>query len=167
LIIRNGAGSQHDPAAFRVDVHPQRDAVRVVATGALDVANAGVLQARLDKLRSAGIAHVVLDLRELTSMDLAAARMILREDRRARSKGWRFSLIKGIPAAQRVLDLSGVSDRLEFGPPPPPASLIGSARSRHVDLDRPNLGIAFQCYLAELRQEGRAARRLSGRHRRR
>jgi anti-sigma B factor antagonist len=154
------AGTQHDPSGLRVDVRPQRDSVRVTTAGELDLANSGALQAQLSELRHAGFQHVVLDLRALTFMDSAGVRLIVREDRLARSTGRRFSLIKGVGAAQRLLDLCGLSERLDFDEPTPaPVSAGRSASPRRTRVERPDLGVAFQCYLAELRQQGRAPRR--------
>ena len=98
---------------------PQRDVVRVAPTGELDLASAAALQAQLDDLHDAGFTHVVLDLRELTFMDSAAVRLILKEDRLARSTGRRLSLIEGSPTVQRVLNTCGVADQLDFADPPP------------------------------------------------
>lgn len=134
--------------------------MRVAPDGELDLANAATLQAQLDELRNAGFEHVVLDLRALTFMDSSAVRLILREDRLARSAGRQFSLIKGIPAVQRVLDVCGLSDSLDFGDPAPAPSLLRPAPTGLAALDRADLGIAFQCYLAKLRQQGRATSRL-------
>ena len=122
------------------------------------MATSGALQAQLSELRDAGFQHVVLDLRELTFMDSAGVRLIIREDRLARSSGRRFSLVKGA-AVQRVLGLCGLSERLDFGDLPPSLVAGGSAATRDARVRRPDLGIAFQIYLAELRQQGRAASR--------
>jgi anti-sigma B factor antagonist len=147
---------KHDPSALRVDVHPRRDSVHVVAAGELDVGNVAALHAQLSELRGAGVQHVVLDLRELTFMDSAGVRLILDEDRLARSSGRRFSLIKGVAAVQRVLNLCGVSGHLDFGEARPPVRSRGAARGQ-ARVERSHMGIAFQIYIAELRRQGRAA----------
>jgi anti-sigma B factor antagonist len=147
---------QHDPSALRVEVHPQHDSVHVIAAGELDVANVAALHAQLSELRGAGCQHVVLDLRELTFMDSAGVRLILDEDRLARGAGRRFSLIRGVAAVQRVLNLCGVSGHLDFGEPRPPVR-SRSAALRHARVERSQMGMAFQIYLAELRRQGRAA----------
>lgn len=144
-------------------MHPQRDAVRVVPGGELDMANAGALQAQLDELRAAGFAHVMLDLRQLTFMDSSGVRLIFREDRRARSAGHRFSLIAGSPEVQRVLTVCGLEERLDFGDPVAQAPPKRVVSPRPAGAERPGLGLAFQCYLAQLRQQGRATSRLSPR----
>lgn len=161
VVVRGGstirsstAGSQYDPSALRVEVHPQRDIVRVAAAGELDLVSARVLQVQLSELRDAGFEHVVLDLRELTFIDSAGVQLIFTEDRLARGAGRRFSLISGIAAVQRVLDLCGLSERLDFGDPVTPPVVSRSAPSRYAHV-RPTMGIAFQSYLAELRQQAR------------
>jgi anti-sigma B factor antagonist len=92
-------------APFRVDVHPERDFVRVAAVGELDVATVPELQAQISALRAAGFARLVLDLRQLTFMDSSGVALILDEDRAARRNGRDFSLISGSPTVQRVLTL--------------------------------------------------------------
>lgn len=162
-IIRSSiVRSHHDPSTLLISVHPQRGAVRVVPSGELDLANAGALRAQLDELRAAGFEHVVLDLRDLTFMDSSGVRLILREDRLARSAGRRFALIAGIPSVQRVLTVCGVARRLEFDDPfvaPTPTRVP----LRHGDFERPRLGIAFQGYVAQLRRQGRSGSRLTPR----
>lgn len=144
-IIRNSI-AQHDPLAFRVDVHPQRDVVRVAPVGELDVATAAALQAQLDELHGVGFKHIVLDLRQLTFMDCRGMRLILAEDRFARRTGRRFSIIKGGRGVQRVLDVCGLTEKLQIAP-----SQVDSRPRQEVD--RPELAMAFQCYLAGLRRQ--------------
>lgn len=163
-IIRSSSfSSQSDPAALVIGVHPQRAAVRVAPNGELDLFNAAVLQAQLDELRTAGFAHVVLDLRKLTFMDSSGVRLIFREDRRARSAGHRFSLIAGNPQVQRVLSVCGLMERLDFGGAAAPAPLKRLVSPRPAGGVRPTLGIAFQSYVAQLRRQGRAASRVGPR----
>ena len=152
--------SQHDPSALLISVHPHRGTVRVVPSGELDLANANSLQAQLDELHAAGFEHVVLDLRELTFMDSSGVRLILREDRLARSAGRRFALIAGSRPIQRVLTICGLATQLEFEDPfAPPARRPAVASG--ADFERPRLGIAFQSYVAQLRRQGRSSGRLS------
>lgn len=157
-IIRSSSSSQLDPSALLISVHPQRDAVRVAPRGELDLCSAAALQAQLDELRAAGFAHVVLDLRELTFMDSSGVRLIFREDRLARSAGHRFSLIAGNPQVQRVLSICGLVERLDFGKPVTAAAPKPVVSPRPAGGERAGLGIAFQSYVAQLRQQGRAAR---------
>ena len=93
---------------FRVDVHPERDVVRVAPVGELDLATAGLLEHELRELRSAGFDHVVLDMRALTLIDSSGIRVVLAEHRFAATSNHEFSLISGPPAIQRALELCGV-----------------------------------------------------------
>jgi anti-anti-sigma factor len=100
------------PAPFRVDVHPERDAVRVVPVGELDLATSEVLERQLHELRRAGFQRVVLDLRELTFIDSSGIRVVLAEHQFAEQAERRFSLIHGPPVVQRALEVCGLLDRL-------------------------------------------------------
>lgn len=136
--------------------------MHVVPSGELDLANAAALQAQLDELRAAGFEHVVLDLRELTFMDSSGVRLIIREDRVARSTGRRFSLIAGAAPIQRVLTICGLAAQLDFEDPFAPAARC-PAVSRDTAFERPRLGVAFQGYVAQLRRQGRSTSRLTAR----
>lgn len=100
---------QQDSSTFAVDLHPERETMRVAPRGELDGTTAAMLEAQLHELRDSGFDCVVLDLRRLTFMGSAGIALILAEDRRARSNGHDFSLIAGPAAIQRVLDVAGVA----------------------------------------------------------
>jgi anti-anti-sigma factor len=104
------------PQALRVDVHAEREVVRVAPAGELDIATAGVLAAELHELRDSGFDCIVLDLRRLTFMDSSGIALIVAEHRCARSNGHDFTLISGPPAIQRVLELCGVATLLRLEP---------------------------------------------------
>ncbi len=103
-----------DLATFRVDIHPERDVVHVAAVGDLDLATVMQLRARISELRDAGFKRLVLDLRQLTFMDLRGVALILDEDRCAQRNGHAFSLIPGPAAVQRVLDMCCAEDLLRL-----------------------------------------------------
>jgi anti-sigma B factor antagonist len=122
---------QQDHPEFRVDVHPQREVVRVVPVGELDVATGPLLETQLRQLRDSGFGHIVLDLRELTFMDSTGIRLILAEDDFARSNGRDFSLIDGRRAIRHVMDVCAVDRHMRSTAPAPPplriAMLAGCA----------------------------------------
>jgi anti-sigma B factor antagonist len=93
---------------FRVDVHPEREAVRVAPVGELDLTTAGLLETQLHDLRTAGFERVVLDLRELTFIDSSGIRVIVAENRHAQATEREFSLLPGPPAVQRALEICGL-----------------------------------------------------------
>jgi hypothetical protein len=51
-----GSSSADAAAEFRVEVEPDRDAVRVCPIGDIDLSTVGEVRAQLDELRSAGSA---------------------------------------------------------------------------------------------------------------
>lgn len=99
---------------MKVEVRPEREGVRVVAVGELDLAVADGLEQRLAQVHSDGFQQIVLDLRQLTFMDLNGLRRILRWDAHARRNGNSFDLIQGPPAVRRLLELTRADARLSF-----------------------------------------------------
>jgi anti-anti-sigma factor len=113
-MVRTGERAHEDTARFCIDLHPERDRVRVVPVGELDVATVGALEARLHELREAGVARIVLDLRELAFVSSAGLRLLVVEHERARRDGRDFMLIAGSPAIQRVIEICGLVEHLSF-----------------------------------------------------
>ncbi len=97
---------------FRVEVHPERDAVRVTPVGELDIATTGQVEDRLRELHTSGFRRFVLDLRELEFMDSNGLHLVLDWSARASEDGIGFAFVEGPPAVQRVLEVSGVLDQL-------------------------------------------------------
>jgi anti-sigma B factor antagonist len=133
------------PAPFRVDVHPERDVVRVAAIGELDIATIAQLQAQICELREAGFADVVLDLRQLTFIDSSGVELILNEDRFARRNDQNFSLISGTPTIQRVLTLCAANDT--------PRLQSAQIRCSNLREDKPLLPLGMRRYLGALRHQ--------------
>jgi anti-sigma B factor antagonist len=101
-------------APFHCEVEPDRGSVRVTPHGELDIATVPELERRLRELRESGFDRVVLDLRRLGFMDSTGLRLVMREDAAAREDGRTFAVVAGSPAVQRVFELAGVTDLLEF-----------------------------------------------------
>lgn len=112
-------GPPNQPAPFRVDVHPERDVVRVAPVGELDLATAGLLEKQLHELRSAGFERVVLDLRELTFMDSSGLRTLAQANSSAQEQGVALSIIRGPRQIERVLEISGLGPLLPLVDAPP------------------------------------------------
>lgn len=106
----------NDFAPFHIDVHPERDVVRVVPVGELDLATAPELEAQLHELGRSGFERLVLDLRRLRFVDSAGIRVIVTAHRHAGAGGGEFSLIGGPPAVQRALELCGLLEHLHVEP---------------------------------------------------
>ncbi len=103
-----------DDEPFRCDVQPERDAVRVFALGALDMATVSVLDTQLAELREAGFRRFILDLSRLEFMDSTGLRLILETGAAARSDGFSIEVVPGPPAVQRVFETTGTLNVVPF-----------------------------------------------------
>jgi anti-sigma B factor antagonist len=114
---------------FRVDVLPERDVVRVVPIGELDLATVPELAGQLQELRDVGFQRLVLDLRRLEFIDSTGLHLIVKLDRDARREGHEFAVIPGPPAVQRLFDLTGVAEHVHLHSPASPSELDGQPAS--------------------------------------
>jgi anti-sigma B factor antagonist len=103
-----------DLEPFRVEVQSERDSVRVVPVGEVDIATVGEIDARLRELNQAGFRHFVLDRRRLTFIDSSGVRLVLTWHAAARQNGIDLMILEGPPAVQRVFEVAGVLDQLPF-----------------------------------------------------
>ena len=92
----------------------REDAVRLALRGELDLASAYSFDRRLLAVEARQPSLIIIDLRELTMLDSAGLARLIAGQRRARKGGWRFVLVKGGRIVQRVLQVSGLVDRMEL-----------------------------------------------------
>jgi anti-sigma B factor antagonist len=102
---------------FRCDVEPHRDEVRVCPVGELDLATVPLVEEQLAELWSVGFTRLVLDLRAVSFLDSTGVRMLLSWHVRDKTDGVAFGVIPGPPGVQRVLEICGVADWLEYTSP--------------------------------------------------
>jgi anti-anti-sigma factor len=97
------------------EVEPHRDAAHVVPTGEIDIAVAPTVEARIAELHDAGFRRLLLDLRQVTFLDVCALRVILKWADAARvDAAVTFVVIPGPPHVQRIFTLTGTADRIDF-----------------------------------------------------
>jgi len=80
--------------------------------GELDLATAGHLEEHLRDLRALRFEHLTLDLGRLSVIDSTGIRLLIVWTADARTEGWTLDLLPGSPSISRVLDITGVHDRL-------------------------------------------------------
>jgi anti-sigma B factor antagonist len=97
---------------FRVEVERQGRTAVIAVSGELDLASGPELEARLHDISSSDTELVVVDLRELEFMDSTGLSIIVRAHQRLTEEGCDLGLVKGSPQVQRLLDLTGVADRI-------------------------------------------------------
>ena len=99
-------------AEFRVLVSEHAAGTVVVPAGELDLDTAQDLEAVL----ATQSGPVVVDLRELSFIDLTGLRVLLDADARSRQDGMNLRFIPG-PMVRRLLEVAGLPDRLAYVEP--------------------------------------------------
>jgi anti-anti-sigma factor len=102
-------GSFHETVEFRMrEVFDDPDRVRLVLSGELDLAVAGMFGDRLRQLWKAGC-DVRLDLADLNFIDSSGLRELVSALVESRSDGWRLEIDPQVSAAvRRTVDLAGL-----------------------------------------------------------
>lgn len=90
--------------------------VAVIAlSGELDVSGSALLEEEIDRVASDhGADSVVLDLSSLEFMDSTGLRLVVLAEGTAREQGRRFALVRGNDDIQRVFEVTGMDERLNF-----------------------------------------------------
>ena len=110
------------PPAFRLDVVPERDVVRVCPVGDIDISTAGSIREQIDALVSDGFTHVILDLRDTRFLDSTGLRLAVDVGSWAAQDGFDFGIIEGPAAVQRAFEVAGLRSQLPFVDPTPRGS---------------------------------------------
>jgi len=112
------------PSNFNVAVHGEDRAVVIEVSGELDLASSPALEHELEQRVDSGPGTVVVDLRQLEFMDSTGLSVLVRAHQRAIESDRTFAIVKGPPQVQRLLDLTGVAERLNIVDSP--EELLGS-----------------------------------------
>jgi anti-sigma B factor antagonist len=97
---------------FSIRETRERAACRLTPIGELDLATAPLLERAFDAvLREDDAELIIVDLTELSFMDSSGIHLLLRMNAACEGAD-RLRVINGSRAVQRVLDVSGVRDRL-------------------------------------------------------
>jgi anti-sigma B factor antagonist len=97
---------------FRVEVRKEDGAIEIVVSGELDLASSPALEEELARALKSESALVIVDLRELEFMDSTGLSVIVKAHQAAEQAGRRLCLVKGPAQVQRLLNLTGVAERL-------------------------------------------------------
>jgi anti-sigma B factor antagonist len=99
------------PPNFACEVRENDAAAVVCLRGELDMATVPEVDVCLRAL-ACEKRQVTVDLRGLDFMDSTGLRLIIEIDALARQDGFNFSVVRGSPAVQRVMEISGVDAHL-------------------------------------------------------
>jgi anti-sigma B factor antagonist len=89
-------------------------AVVIVLGGELDLASSPRLEQSLEQVWTTDADPLVIDLRELEFMDSTGLSIIVRAQQRMTEDGRQLSIVRGSQQVQRLLDLTGVAERLRL-----------------------------------------------------
>lgn len=103
---------------FSVDVRDGSRAVVIQVSGELDLASSPALENELERGSGSAAEMVIVDLRELEFMDSTGLSVLVRAHQRTTDSGRQFGIVKGPPQVQRLLDLTGVAERLTIADSP-------------------------------------------------
>lgn len=106
------------PSPLGVRVQPEREVVYVQPVGELDLATAPQLRDQVQELVAVGFRQLVIDLRELSFIDVAGLRTLLSLGNQAHDEGWRLSLTQGRRQVRRLCALAAPIGRLPCHPAP-------------------------------------------------
>jgi anti-anti-sigma factor len=96
-----------DEAPVTCQVVPERERVRVIPEGELDISTVAGLSAQVAELRQVGFSDLTVDLRRLTFMDACGVHLLLDIDADCRKAGGTLRVLATGPA-RRLLDLCRV-----------------------------------------------------------
>jgi anti-anti-sigma factor len=82
--------------------------------GELDLASAETAARELERVQASEHSPLTLDLSNLTFIDSTGIRLVLDVDKRGREAGGELRLIRGPDQIQRIFELTGLTDRLQF-----------------------------------------------------
>jgi anti-anti-sigma factor len=93
-----------EAATATCHVVPERERVRLVPQGELDIGTVAGLSTRVAELRNVGFSDLTVDLRHLTFMDACGVHLLLDIDADCREAGGTLRVLATGPA-RRLLDL--------------------------------------------------------------
>jgi anti-sigma B factor antagonist len=99
------------PFDLKVSHHRDGGVVTVAPEGDLDLATTDVLRAELDAARR-GAHTLVVDLRGVGFMDSSGMRLLVEVEQEAAQDGFALVVIRGQAPVQRLLELTGLAERL-------------------------------------------------------
>ena len=103
---------------FRLELHHDHGSSVISLRGELDLASSGALEEELVRVLASDAEQIVVDLRELDFMDSMGLGVLIKAHQGAQEAGKRLSLVRGGQQVQRLLELTGVAEQLNFVPAP-------------------------------------------------
>jgi anti-sigma B factor antagonist len=99
---------------FSVEAQSDGQECVVSVSGELDLAAASSLEAELDRVLQSEVTRIVLDLARLEFIDSTGLSVLVRAQQRAHDSGRELGLVNLGQQVERLLSLTGLSERLTF-----------------------------------------------------
>jgi anti-anti-sigma factor len=112
--LRDGASDDGGLDGFDIVVARNGDQVWITPCGEADLVTTGRLERELVRALGDGSQKLVVDLSNLTFMDLFGMRALLRCRKSAQEKGMALVLIPGTRGPRRLLEICGVLEHFEL-----------------------------------------------------
>ncbi|MCW3063184.1 MAG: anti-sigma-factor antagonist [Solirubrobacterales bacterium] len=114
LRVARLSAAPYPPAPFACDVFPEGRRVRLAPIGELDLASTPKLERTVRELLELGFDDLTIDLRQVSSADARALRLILDLDAARRAGDLSLTLLRGPDETQRIFEVTGTLGRLPF-----------------------------------------------------
>jgi anti-anti-sigma factor len=101
-------------SGLQLEVRDDERAVVIVARGELDVTSSEQFAAALSRANQSHLPLTVVDLSGLQFIDSSGLATLIKADQEAKSAGRRLAVIRGPRQVQQLLELTGLSERLEL-----------------------------------------------------
>ena len=99
------------PNPFAIDVERIGPVALITIAGEFDASCESALDSELDQLLQEDVRQVVLDLRQVVSIDSHGVRLVLKYEIRSRKDGFEYAVLPARGQVKRVFDTMGI-DRL-------------------------------------------------------
>jgi anti-sigma B factor antagonist len=103
-----------EPPGLDLALEPDRERVIVRPLGEIDIANVHLLDAEVQELLDRGFDALVVDLSDVTFIDVRGVRLILELSQRM---GPALSVVPGPPSVQRAFEVCGLTAVIPFATP--------------------------------------------------
>jgi len=103
---------------FRLEVGSEGRATLIVVRGELDLASGPELEAELARVHERPPEMLIIDLSQLDFMDSTGLSILVKAHQQTVEDGREFGVVRGTPQVQRLLELTGVSERLPMADSP-------------------------------------------------
>jgi anti-sigma B factor antagonist len=111
-----------------VSAVPDRERVRVLVAGELDLATVGDVRDQIAELLDVGWRDVLIDLREVTFIDTSGVHVLLDADQRARAEGVRLAVVVEAGPVRELLRITATDQILTLAPDPDPQRSSSGSR---------------------------------------